>query len=302
VHGPRRLPRAARNRAGDTEEGGVRHGPEHWAVSLSQGLASSARRPFIITPYWAAEDGTLVATIPERCPFAADDPQPCTVRRHHARARKTGPRFAVVVARCTAHDRAFTLYPPGHRPYGRKSVAPATLQGELLLAPLPAAPADGVAPREEARAPRRPAWGWTVFDAALDAAKGAAWPREIRAEGQAADDYWNTQRRWLVTAARLIGIHVDTPDRDRERIAAALDIPHLTLRDAAHDFASAGGYRSRGAVVVSVLDRLALRRSLADDLSYCGAVAGLWGRPSRWDPGGRTLRCLGVPVLGSGAR
>jgi hypothetical protein len=250
----------------------------------------------VTAPYRVAEDGTLVAAVPERCPFAREDPQACIVTRHHARARKTGPAFPLVVARCARHGRAFTLYPHGHRPYGRKAVAPATLQGDLVLT----APAD-MPPPQAPPSPLRPAWGRTIFDAALDAVTGTAWPREVPSEVLPADDYWNTQRRALVTAARLLGIHPETSDRAREQIAFALDVPHLALRDAARDFTSAGGYRSRGAAIVSVLDRLAPRRSLVDDLSYCGAVAGLWGRPSRWDPGGRTLRCAGVPAFGNGA-
>ena len=274
-------------------------------MEVSHSWTASARRPFVTAPYAIVEDGTPVVAVPERCPFAEGDGQPCAVTRHHVRARKTGPCFPIAVARCGTHGRAFTLYPLGHRPYGRKMVVPATLQGELVLAAVPEGPATvpaSVTPQQEPPPPRRPAWARTIFDAALDAANGAAWPREVPSESRPADDYWNTQRRSLVDAARLLGIDPDTSDRARERIASALDIPHLTLRDAAHDFASAGGYRSRGAAIVSVLDRLEPRRGIVDDLSYCGAVAGLWGRPSRWDPGGRTLRSAGVPAFGNGAR
>ncbi len=258
-------------------------------MGVSQTGTTSARRPFVTAPYAIVEGGAPVATVPERCPFAVGNGRPCNVTRHHGRVRKTGPCFSLAVARCGTHGRAFTLYPPGHRPYGRKVVAQATLQGELVLAPLPG----GLPP------PRRPAWEQTVFDAALDAARGTAWPREVPSGSQPADDYWNTQRRALVVGARLLGIHPDTSDRARERIAFALDVPHLRLRDAAQGFASAPGYRSRGAAVVSVLDQLAPRRSLSDGLLNCGAIAGLWGRPSWWDPAGRALRCAGVPASGT---
>lgn len=258
-----------------------------------------------MVPYGAVADGTLVASVPGRCPLALGDQRSCVVTRHHARARKTGPCFPITVARCATHAQAFTLYPPGHRPYGRKSVAPATVQGELVLAPSvegPAADPAAVSPGKGAPPARRPAWPQTIFDAAVDAASGAAWSRGSSSGVRAAGGSWGTQGRALVLDAQLLGIHPATSERSRERIASALDVPHLTLRDAARAFASAGGYRSRGAAVVSVLDRLAPRRSLVDDLAYCGAVAGLWGRPSRWDPGGRVLRGAGVPASGNSAR
>lgn len=274
-------------------------------MSSSQAPEQSARRPFVTVPYGAAADDTLVASVPGRCPLALSDQRSCAVTRHHARVRKTGPCFPITVARCATHGQAFTLYPPGHRPYGRKSVAPATLQGELVLTPsaeVPAAVPGAVVPGKGSPPARRPAWSQTIFDAAIDAASGAAWSRGGSSESWPAGGSWGTQGRALVLDAQLLGIHPATSERSRERIASALDVPHLTLRDAARDFASARGYRSRGAAVVSVLDRLAPRRSLVDDLSYCGAVAGLWGRPSRWDPGGRVLRCTGVPASGNSAR
>jgi hypothetical protein len=54
---------------------------------------------------------------------------PCHLWVDHQRARKTGPCFQLTVVHCGLHRRAFTLYPPGHVPYGRIVVAPVSSGG-----------------------------------------------------------------------------------------------------------------------------------------------------------------------------
>jgi hypothetical protein len=62
------------------------------------------------------------------CPFG----EGCRVRPHAVRHRKTGPRIALTVCRCEVHGRYFTVYPPGHVPYGRQRLAPLSVGGQVV--------------------------------------------------------------------------------------------------------------------------------------------------------------------------
>ena len=98
---------------------------------------SFRQRPFLSAPYLAGEDGRYAP--PEaidQCPFA-EGPKPCRLEKHDWRARKTGPEVALRILRCRTHGVYFTVYPPGHVPYGRCSLAPVDLQGEALVREMP---------------------------------------------------------------------------------------------------------------------------------------------------------------------
>jgi hypothetical protein len=244
-------------------------------------------KPFLVTTYVPDEQGRLVAKVPERCP-AVKTGEPCQLRVNHCRERKTGPCFPLAVVRCSTHQVAFTVYPPGHYPYGRVAVAPAAPDGELLRK----GDADATeTSNAEGDAVSRPLdWVLSVFSAAQDASQGQAWPRESPAR-------WRTQGRWLQLGARLLGIgpvadDVADEQRHREQMAETLGVPALHLLEGARRFRLSRGYRERGRAVVEVLQQLPVPRSLSERLLAAGAIAGLWGRPSRWDPGGRTLRPL----------
>lgn len=204
--------------------------------------------------------------LPERCPLGADG-SACRVGIHHHRARKTGPRIPLAVARCRQHRVTFTVYPPGHVPYGRAAVVPRDSAG-----------------REVRTAEGSRAWSGTVFEAARDAAAAVRWPVH---RGAPADR--RTQGRWLDRAGTLLGLDLGLGERTRERIASALDVPLLRLRDRpATSWRSGGSWTDRGRAVGAVLEQV----REPTQLLLAGHVAGLWGRPSRWDPGGRTLRPL----------
>lgn len=163
------------------------------------------------------------------------------------------------------HRQAFTLYPPGHVPYGRVAVGPVTADGEMVR-------------REGAE--RAPDWSGTLFGAATDAAAGEAWPREQPAR-------WRTQRRWLERCAAVMGIALGSMSQSHvERVARQLGTPTLTLVEAGAQWSTARGYRSRGAAIAGMLERLHPSEQLGDRVMAAGAIGGLWGMPSRWDPGG----------------
>jgi hypothetical protein len=199
------------------------------------------------------------------------------------RDRATGPSFALVVARCRTHEQAFTLYPPGYAPYGRKPVATVAPDGGPLRAP--------------AKQKKAERFRGTLFDAALDAAAGDAWTREHRG---ATDRWWHTQLRQIETARALLGLAPAADSGLRHEVAEALGIRTLLIEEQASMLrAEAVGYRERGAAISAVLSDLSPARFLADRLLEAGHLTGCWGAPYRWLPEvGALRRC---PFRATGA-
>lgn len=213
--------------------------------------------------YKADNEGVLRPVLPLRCAFA-EGPGPCHLFIDHFRPRKTGPRFPLAVVGCRDHpDGRYTLYPPGHFPYGREAIVPCSPSGELQL---------------EASA-GEPLWEAALFRAAQDAAEGKRWP---------ADSPWDdsrrrrTQGRWLNFAGRLLGVHPRQDEGTRERIALRLGVPLVRLLDQARGWGV--DCRTRGAVILAVLLMIEPVGSLLDRLLAAGAVADLWPEPRRAVP------------------
>ena len=150
-----------------------------------------------------------------------------------------------------------------------------------------------VADEDEAEpAPQPLAWEQTLFVAALEASRGQAWVREAwpwtrEAESVPnAEALWATQLRWMRRCEALLGLAPEMTPSTREQLAWQLGVPCLVLIAASQSLAGFRGYRARGQVVVRIMRQLPVRPRLVDDLVAAGYVAGLWGRPSRWDPGG----------------
>jgi len=203
---------------------------------------------------------------------------------HHWRDRKTGPRFRLAVMRCREHHRAFTLYPPGHVPHGRRAIAPVSSDDRRVC--------------EEDGAP---AWSSTMFSAALDAQDGAAWSRDDGSDdytGGGSDRWWSTQCRHLARLVRLVGVHPEDPELHRARLSHVLIVPLLLLLEQARLLGQGAGYRARGAAVCAVLSTLPASGRGADRLAVAGWVAGLWGQPHRWDHANGALRPL-YPQFGT---
>lgn len=223
-------------------------------------------RVFVQTPYVVSSDDVLQPVVPQRCPFAQPRDEACDVRVDHERVRTTGPGFPLAVVRCSTHPaHAFTLYPPGHVPYGRVAAVPASTAGTVLL--------DGHR--------GKPAWDATLFRAALDAASGERWP----ADSPASDlRRRRTQGRRLELASLLMGIHPDLGDDAREEIATRLAVPTMTLRSAARAWDGARGWTARAEAVLLVVDKAPVTAGLPDRVLSAGSVAELWPPLRRWDP------------------
>jgi len=216
-----------------------------------------------------------VPRMPDCGPCNGWDGRPCRLGVHHLRDRKTGPCFPLTVVQCHTHGKAFTLYPPGHVPYGRKPIAP--------VAP------DGSWPgRCEAEV-----FEGTVFEAAVDAAGGRAWPRFDEEWGRGgAERYWSTQCRWLQRSTWLLGLSEGLQAKESEEAAEVLGVERMLLHELSGEISKRPGYRSRGDAVCGVLGALSDGACVLDRLLYGGHLAGLWGKPFRWDPMAAVLRSM----------
>jgi len=219
---------------------------------------------FAIAPYEADDTGALRVVLPQRCAHAKAADTCCLFVDHH-RHRKTGPGFRLAVVGCSRHPLGrYTLYPPGHVPYGRQAVVPCSPAGPLL----------------QDHATGQPVWVATLFGAAIDAAAGQRWPADSPADDERRR---RTQGRRLELGGTLLGVHPALDARRRERLATRLRVPTMTLRTAVHHWATS--WQTRGGAILSVLPSLAVDASLLDRLLSAGAVTALWPAPQRWDPG-----------------
>jgi len=207
----------------------------------------------------------LRAVLPDRCVFAKGT-ETCSLSVHHYRVRKTGPDHPLAVVGCSCHPfGCFTLYPPGHVPYGRQPVVPCSPSGSVQ------------------QDTGQPEWRDTLFVAALDAARGQRWSAH-----SPADDVRRrrTQGCRLERAGTLLGVHPDLHARTREWIATRLQVPTMTLRTAAGEWDTS--WQARGDAIQTVLQTLPIDGSLLDRLLAAGALTGLWPSPQRWDAARRT--------------
>jgi hypothetical protein len=202
------------------------------------------------------------------------------VCKDHDRERKTGPCFPIRVMRCLAHKRGFTLYPPGHVPYGRKRLAPVAHDGRL----------------EEAGCEGAERFRTTYFEAALDARAGKAWPQQ-GFEGSRQERF-PSQMRQLRRAAQLLGAAPGLPGKRREGISAILSVPGQSLHDAAR-LAGRGGCRRLGQAVCRILEALPWTAALFERLAECGFCAGCWPAPQVCPGPGRPLRRTPFRALGT---
>lgn len=255
-----------------------------------------ASRPFVIAPY-RLRDGQLVADMPAQCVRfqqvgEGEQAAGCKVGLHARRVRKTGPGFALFVAKCRTHQVAFTLYPPGHVPYGRVAVAPVDLAGAPLYESSDAEseceqeqPATPVArDAEPASETRSLAWAATLFRAAQDGAQRLPWPRGATGNAGA----WRTQGRWLALGAVILGL---TSAAESWQRAGLLGISALTRREASAAYADARGYQGRGRATLMALAELSRLGARIQDLLLCaGHTGSRWGPAWRWDPRSGRLR------------
>lgn len=245
-------------------------------MSYNAAGQSATAKPFIITPYRPDSSGCMVPAIPTRCIRAVDGDPECQLCVAHLRDRKTGPRFPLAVLRCRVHGCAFTLYPPGHVPWGRRSLVHVDLHGETVRRST-----------EE--------WRGTPFEASADAARGTAWDR---ASECGSESWWSTQGRWIGFSLDLIGLAAAQGTDLRHRIADALNVATLDLLAKVRAIGENPGFRARGKAVVAVLEGIPVK-GLLRRLLVAGHLAGCWGPPMWWDIQRRSLVRLVFPDSGT---
>lgn len=200
-----------------------------------------------------------------------------------------GPCFPIRVMRCRVHRHGFTLYPPGHVPYGRKRLAAAACDGSLEQSNQSGGEGCGQALAEEH-------FRGTYFEAALEAAAGKAWPQTGYEGSQ--QERFPSQMRQLRRSLRLLGVAPELGSRQRERVAAVLGVPGQKLEDAARGLETQAGYQSLGQAAVAVLQVLPSDLSLFERLAESGFVLGFWPRPLLCLGAGRPLRRTPFRLLG----
>jgi hypothetical protein len=246
--------------------------------------APRSHRPFIVTAYVVDSDGELEPQMPSSCPQGAQAGEGCQLSLHHWRRRKTGPRHPLAVIDCGTHGSpAFTLYPPGYGPYRRQPVERLSPDGRPI-----GIESDPDAATELAG---------TLFEAAADARAGRAWARDGDAGDRPPERWWSTQGRHLGLAARLVGVAAELTEKARERVAAALSVGTLGLREKA----KARGYRAIGDAVCSVLAAVGRGPRRSRRLLLCGHLVGRWGEPMHWDARRGVLRRSPFRVSDQGA-
>lgn len=244
-------------------------------MSVSGQRRDRATRAYVEAPY-EERNGRLEAVLPEEGPCRGQGGCTCRVSFHHRRERKTGiPWGWVAVAHCLEHGGGFTLYPPGHVPYGREPMAARGPDGHPVAA------------GDERDAS-------TYFDAARDAARGERWPRSDAPDPPGA--VASTQRRRLERAAGLLGLVADVPP-DLETAAGVTDLGPGRLLDASHALERSRSLREWGARVSELLGRLRAMagRGWLDRIRLLGRGAGLWGRCYRVQPTTLRLREVTFP-------
>jgi hypothetical protein len=255
-------------------------------MRLYQERGAAARRDFVVTDYHVDERGHMLAEIPLQGPCGGEGGEACHVVLDHFRDRKTGPEHPLAVLRCTTHKRAFTVYPPGHVPYGREAIVRISPDGSLLDT------------TEESHGDAVSAlFADTWFQAALDGARGLYW-NPYPPEGTDFK-WWSTQSRRLGKATQWFGVSPDMPEALRELICEALDVDLLLLRTASQGIVTGPGYRSRAEGVRRVLAELVRGPCILERMLLAGHMAGLWGRPLRWDACARILRSPPFQARGS---
>lgn len=232
-----------------------------------------SNRVFVVSPYFPNEYGKWVAEIPAACPHEHHNDEACRIRINHYRERKTGPCFPLTIVECRTHSLCFTLYPPGHVPYGRHPLNTdiAVTGDSIILEATDPSPADSLlTPYQN-----------SFFAAALAANSQTIWPEESLYGSM--EPRFITQLRQLDRASRLLGVHSDLLPRQTEEITEILDLSGQRVAEGWARLACPSTVKHHGEVLCQLLKLIPYTRTLFERLAHAGSTAGLWPLPHFWN-------------------
>ncbi len=198
--------------------------------------------------------------MPSAGPCQVESNSRCDLRIKDFRDRKTGPEISLCVVYCKTHDAYFTLYPPGHVPYGRTALVDLTLSGEEL------------------EQDRGPPFTGTYYQAALDGEQGRAWPKES-AEGSQVPRF-ETQKRHLTRCCTQFSILDKT---NWEKATDAIKVAGIVLKQASEILKFHKGYRMMGSCICKIIRQITPTIQTFLGLASCGYYAGIWPEIQWWD-------------------
>ena len=183
----------------------------------------------------------------------------CNVSFNYLRERKTGPCIPLVIVRCITHNVSFTIYPPGHVPYGRESLVDIALDGFQIQAELET---DTIFNAFEG----------SLFDSALKASQGLFYPKEGPYELPTI--CYDTQLNQIKKSALLLGISAPDQALGNEYIAETLNIPRqFQIGQSSHS--TAWNSKKTGQAILRLLEKLP-QDCLFERLVCCGFIHGIW--------------------------
>lgn len=218
----------------------------------------------------------MVCEIPDICPLGVELGQQhtCVVSFNYRRERKTGPCIPLVVVQCTTHNVCFTIYPPGHVPYGREPLIDIALDGFQIDAKL-----------EKDAIPN--SFEGSLFEASLKASQGLFYPKEGPYELPMI--CYDTQLNQIKKSAMLLGIAEADQVSNNEHIAEILNISRqFQIGLSSHIHRAAWNSKKAGQSIRELLENLP-RDCLFERLASCGFVCGIWPPLYIWNAETRTL-------------
>jgi hypothetical protein len=225
----------------------------------------------VVSAYRIEGNGRPQVERPTVGPCADRDDRLCEIRVKHWRMRKTGPCCEVLVLRCETHGVGFTVYPPGHVPYGRRCLVSLSTDGSRV------------------ERDRGTGFEKTLFEGAMDAAEGVFWAKE--SEGGSLHARYNTQLRHVNRGCELLGlIRAGPPEARVKRMSMLLEIGGVRWEEARVLGESGNRVQAKGQGIRHILTLIPQTMRSFEGLASLGYDAGIWPRMQVWDARSGKLR------------
>lgn len=193
---------------------------------------------------------------------------------NHWRNRETGPRISLAVVQCRTHQVSFTLYPPGHVPYGRKAIV-----GDVSI--------DGFQVGSEEPEEISDTFEGTLFDGALKGDQGVFLSKKKTCEPPGG--CYDTQLNDIKKSATILGIFQDAQTHCHIHIAEILHLPQTPKTKHFSGFSDAEWNAKRTAQTICKILKQIPSDNRFERLISCGSLGGLWPPLHIWNPNTKKL-------------